>query len=133
VSDDLPLKPPAEKPKPTPAPAWVALLAAWLGLLTLIASIALPLLPGSRNPRQELEHARPYSLADRFLPVPVYGSVLTLFIGLVVLWQMRKEPRPLPDAMVAQRLQAKVGIGLALAAIVIFYAYAALRATGRHL
>ncbi len=133
MSDDLPLKPPIEKPKPTPAPAWVALVAAWLGLLTFMASIVLPLLPGSRNPRAELEHARPYSIADRFLPVPVYGSVATLFVGIVVLWQMRKEPRPLPDAMVAQRLQAKVGIGLVLAAIAIFYAYAALRGTARGL
>jgi hypothetical protein len=46
---------------------------------------------------------------------------------------MRKEPRPLADAMLAQRLQARVGLGLAVVAILIFYAYAALRATGRGL
>jgi hypothetical protein len=126
--DDLPLKPPAEekpKPRPTPAPAWVALLAAWLGLLTLATSILLLCLPGSRNPRAELEHARPYSMADRFFPVPVYLSVAALFVGIVVFWQMRREPRPLPAEMAAQRLQAGVGIALALAGIVIFYAFAA--------
>jgi hypothetical protein len=126
--DDLPLKPPPDekpKPRPTPAPPWVALLAAWLGLLTLAASIVLVCLPGSRNPRAELEHARPYSLADRFFPVPVYLSVAALFIGIVVFWQMRREPRPLPQPMVAQRLQAGVGIVLALLGIAIFYAFAA--------
>ena len=50
------------------------------------------------------------------------------FVAIVVLWQMRREPRPLPDAMVAQRVQAWVGIVLALIGIVIFYAVAARRA-----
>jgi hypothetical protein len=126
--DELPLKPPPDekpKPRPTPAPAWVALLAAWLGLITFAASIVLLCLPGSRNPRAELEHARPYSLADRFFPVPVYLSVAALFVGIIVFWQMRREPRPLPQAMVAQRLQAAVGIVLALLGIAIFYFFAA--------
>jgi hypothetical protein len=96
--------------------------------MTLIASIVLLALPGSRNPRQEMEHVRAYSMADRFFPVPVYLSVMALFAGIVVFWQMRREPRPLPDAMTAQRVQAAVGIGLALLGIVIFYAFAALRA-----
>jgi hypothetical protein len=103
----------------------VALLAAWLGLLTLAASIVLLCLPGSRNPRAELEHARPYSMADRFFPVPVYLSVAALFVGIVVFWQMRREPKPLPPAMVAQRVQAAVGIALALAGIALFYTFAA--------
>jgi hypothetical protein len=136
VSDDLPLKPPPDekpKPRPTPAPSWVALLAAWLGLLTLLASLLLLLLPGSKSPREELEHARPYSLADRFFPIPVYLSVLALFIGIVVFWQMRREPRPLPEGMLAQRVQAAVGIALALAGIAVFYTFAALRSTGRGL
>jgi hypothetical protein len=133
-NDDLPLKPPPpEKPRPTPAPAWVALVAAWLGLLTLLATFVLMFLPGSRNPRAELEHARPYSPADRWLPVPVYGSVITIFTAVVVLWQMRREPRPLPAAMVAQRVQAKVGMALAVASIAAFYAFVALRGTGRGL
>jgi len=130
VNNDLPLKPvDDERPSPasTPAPAWVALAVAWLGLLTLAASIVLLLLPGSQNPRAELEHAKPYSAADRFFPVPVYLSVMTLFIAIIVLRQMRHEPRPLPDALVAQRVQAWAGIVLSLLAIVIFYSIAAHR------
>ncbi|MGB7156547.1 MAG: hypothetical protein WBD40_00690 [Tepidisphaeraceae bacterium] len=126
----LPLRPaePDHVPsRPTPAPPWVALLAAWLGLLMLIAAIVFPFLPGSRNPRAELEHAQPYSFADKFLPVPMYGVTIALFLGIVVFWQMRKEPRPLPDAMVAHRVQAWVGIALALIAMVILYVYVALR------
>src|SRR4051812_21879705 len=99
---NLPLRPPEPyiPPKPRlPAPPWVALLTAWLGLLALIATIVFPFLRGSVNPRAELEHARPYSFADKFLPVPMYGVTVTLFLGIVVLRQMRKEPRPLPDAM----------------------------------
>jgi hypothetical protein len=117
--------------KPTPAPALVALLGVWVALLTLVGSIALPFLPGSRHPRAELEHVQPYSLADRFLPVPIYGSVIGLFLGIVVLWQMRKESRPLPEAMVNQRVQAWVAIVLALLAAAIIYLHVALRGPGR--
>jgi hypothetical protein len=123
----LPLRTPGPEPtRPTPAPPWVALLAAWLGLLMLIAAIVLPFLPGSRDPRAELEHAKPYSIADRFIPVPMYGVTVAIFLGIVVLWQMRKEPRPLPDALLAQRVQACVGIALALLATIILYIYVAL-------
>ena len=120
--------PPDESPvaRPTPAPPWVALLSAWLGLLMLIAAIVLPFLPGSRDPRAELEHARPYSIADRFIPIPMYGVTIAIFLGIVVLWQMHKEPRPLPDALIAQRVQAYAGIALALLATVILYTYVAL-------
>jgi hypothetical protein len=120
------LLPPPEK-RPTPAPPWVALLAAWAGLLMLVASVVFVFLPGSVDPRRELEHARPYSPADRFLPLPIYGITVALFLGIVVLWQMRKEPRPLPDAMVAQRVQAWAGIILALLGAVVIYAWVALR------
>ena len=116
-----------QKPTPTPAPAWVAFAAAWAGLLMVIASAALPLLPGSVSPRAELEHSRPYSVADRFLPLPIYGTTLALFLGIIVLWQMRKEPRPLPAPLAAQRVQAWVGIVLALVAVVIIYAWVGLR------
>jgi hypothetical protein len=128
--DPLPLRPaePYSPPsRPTPAPPWVALLTAWLGLTMLIAAIVFPFLPGSHDPRAELEHARPYSLADKFLPVPMYGITVALFLGIVVLRQMRKEPRPLPDSLVAQRVQAWVGIALALIATVILYVYIGLR------
>ena len=113
--------------KPTPAPAWVALAAAWLGLLMLVASAAFIFLPGSRDPRAELEHLQPYSVADRFLPLPIYGIAVALFLGIVVLWHMRREPRPLPDALVAQRVQAWVGIVLALVGAVVIYTWVALR------
>ncbi len=108
------------------APAWVALLTVWLGVIMLVASIVFIFLPGSRDPRGELEHRLPYSLADRFLPVPIYGVTVTLFIGIVVLWQMRREPRPLPDGLVIQRVQAWVGIGLSLVAAAIVYIHVAL-------
>ena len=114
-----------EQRKVTPAPAWVALAAAWVGLIMLVASIVLMFLPGSKNPIAELEHRSAYSFADRFLPVPIYGVTLAMFLGIVVLWQMRKEPRPLPDAMVAQRVQAWVGIFLGLAGAAVIYLHVA--------
>lgn len=122
-----PIDPPEGAARTTPAPAWVALLSAWLGLLTLIASAVFPFLPGSHDPRAELERARPYSFADKFLPLPMYGTVIAVFLGIVVLRQMRKEPRPLPEAMVAQRVQAWVGIVLALLGAAIIYTWVALR------
>ena len=125
--EELPLKPvddvPVHKPAPTPAPPWVPLLCAWLGLITLICSLALPFLPGSRRPREELEHRAPFAAADRWLPFPIYLSVVALFLGILVLWQMRKDPRPLPDALAAQRLQAWVGIWITIIAIVFMYAW----------
>ena len=127
MRDPLPPLNPDPLPRPRLAPAWVALAAAWLGLITLIASVALPFLPGSRDPRAELQHLRPYSFADKFLPLPIYGSAVALFLGIVVLWQMRREPRPLPDALVSQRVQAWAGIVLALLGAVIVYTAVALR------
>lgn len=119
MSDPLPI--PHEPKKATPAPAGVALAAAWLGLIMLVASIVFVFLPGSRQPRAELEHLQPYSIADRFLPIPIYGITVALFLSTVVLWQMRHEPRPLPDALIAQRVQAWVGIALSLLATAIVY------------
>ena len=116
--------------RPTLAPPWVALLAAWAGLLMLIASVVFILLPGSVNPREELERARPYSAADRFLPLPIYGVTVAMFLGIVVLWQMRKEPRPLDTALVAQRVQAWAGIVLALIGAIIIYVWVAFRGPG---
>ena len=118
-----PLQPPIAPKRPTPAPAWVALVAAWAGLLMLGASVVFIFLPGSVNPRAELEHARAYSVADRFLPLPIYGTTVAMFLGIVVLWQMRKEPRPLPDAMAAQRVQAWVGIVLAFVGAALIYVW----------
>ena len=127
LDPELPLKPPPEPSRPSLAPAWVSLVTAWLGLCVLIGSILLPFLPGSVSPREEIEHLRPYSLADRFLPFLMFGITLTLFQGIVVIWQMRKEQRPLPDALISQRVQAYVGIGLALIATIIVYTWVAYR------
>lgn len=127
VSSSLPPLNPDGPAAPRLAPAWVALLAAWLGLLTLLASIVFCFLPGARDPKAELEHLKPYSFADRFLPIPIYGCVVALFIGIVVLWQMRREPRPLPEGLVAQRVQAWSGIVLALLGAAVIYVDAALR------
>ena len=123
----LPLKPSEPAPrKPTTAPAWVALLAVWLGVFVLIVSIVFIFLPGTRDPRGELTHRVPYSIADRFLPIPIYGIAVSLFVAIVVLWQMRREPRPLPDALMMQRVQAWVGIILSLIAASIVYVNVAL-------
>lgn len=124
---DLPLRLPDPPIRPTVAPAWVALLAAWTGLLMLMASIVFVFLPGTRHPRQELEHQIPFSWADKFLPVPIYGITMALFLGITVLWQMRKEPRPLPSPLANQRVQAWVGIMLALLGAVVIYTYVAMR------
>lgn len=122
-----PIDPPAPPKRPTPAPAWVAFVAAWAGLLMLIASVVFIFLPGSVNPRAELERRQAYSVADRFLPLPIYGTTVAMFLGIVVLWQMRKEPRPLPDALLAQRVQARVGIALALLGAAIIYVWVGFR------
>jgi len=132
VKDDFksplpPPDPPGPIKRPLLAPAWVALLAAWLGLFALVASIVFPFLPGSRDARAELAHLRSYSFADKFLPLPIYGSVVAMFLGIVVLYQMRKEPRPLPDGLIAQRVQAIVGIVLALLGAAVIYVSVALR------
>ena len=92
----------------------------------LIASIVFVFLPGTRNPRAELEHQTPYSLADRFLPVPIYGIAVVLFLGIIVIWQMRKESRPLADELKLQRTQAGTGIALALVSAVVIYIHVAL-------
>lgn len=127
MPDSLPRLNPDPPPRPRLAPPWVALTSAWLGLLTLIASVVFPFLPGSRDPRAELEHLRPYSFADKFLPLPIYASVVAMFLGIVVLWQMRREPRPLEDALISQRLQAWFGIALAVLGAAVIYTYVALR------
>lgn len=129
-NEQLPLKGlPAQAKPPALAPAWVALATAWLGLITLIGFLTIPFLPGSRDPVAELEHRR-YALSDRFLPFPMYAGVLVLFLGVVVLWQMRRQPRPLPPALAAQRIQAWVGMILALIGIVFIYVFVAWRGPG---
>src|SRR5215212_10288491 len=121
--DELPLKPVADTPtkERTPAPAWVALASPWLGLLTLILSIVVFLVPGSRDPRAEFTHQRPWSAADIVVTIADYTSVVAVFVGLVVIWQMRTQPRPLSAPLAAQRLQAIVGLLLAFLGVIIMY------------
>jgi hypothetical protein len=52
---------------------------------------------------------------------------VALFVGIIVLWQMRKESRPLPAPLVAQRVQAWVGIVLALLGAAVIYGWVAVR------
>ena len=121
AADNLPLRPPDEPREPTPAPAWLALIAAWAGLIIFIASLVFVFLPGTRHPRAELEHTSPYSIADRFLPALMYGTPLAMCLGIIVLWQMRKLSRPLPQPMLMQRIQAWTGVVLALLGAIIIY------------
>jgi hypothetical protein len=133
--DELPLKPIEDKPRKerTPAPAALALAAPWLGAITLILSIAIFLVPGSRDPQAELAHARPYSPADRVLLVAVYTSVVAIFVPILIFWQMRTQPRPLSEPLAAQRLQAFVGLALSIIGVIIIYTGVALRGPGGHL
>lgn len=124
-----PIKPPESGDAgglPTPAPAWVAFASVWIGLISLIASIVLLFLPGSRDPRAELEHLKSYSLADRFILVPNWSIAVAVFFGIVVFWQMRRHPRPLPEPMVMQRVQAWIGIALSIIATIIIYVHVAM-------
>src|SRR4051812_37813505 len=110
--DEPPLKPIADKPikDRNPAPAWVALAAPWLGLLTLSLSIVVFLVPASRDPQAEFTHQRPWSAADIVVTIAEYTSVLAVFVALVVIWQMRTQPRPLSPPLAAQKVQAIVGL-----------------------
>jgi hypothetical protein len=101
----------------------VALLAAWVGLLCVVVSAVVPFLPGSRDPTDELTHAKAYSLADRVLTVAIYLSPAAMALGIVVLRQMSTEPRPLPEPMRMQRVQAWVGIALGLVGAAILYIF----------
>ena len=105
-------------------------MAAWMGLVMLILSIVFLFLPESTDPRAELEHRSSYSAKDWFLPIPIYGIAMAMFLGFVVIWQMRKEPRPLPQPMVYQRVQAWVGIILALVGASIIYIWVGIYGPG---
>src|ERR1041384_587581 len=103
---DVPLKPPQEKKRRTLAPAWMSLASAWLGLFCVILSAAVPFVPGSSDPQAELTHLKPYSTADRLIVVAIYLSPASMCLGIIVLWQMANEARPLPQALINQRVQA---------------------------
>jgi hypothetical protein len=125
---ELPLNPASPTRRPTLAPPWVALLTAWLGLIVLIASIVVVFLPISSHPLAELEHQRAYSFVERFIPFPIYGVPLVWCLGwYAVIRQMRHEPRPLPQPLVNQRIQAYVGMVLALLGAVVIYTWVGFR------
>ena len=87
-AEDLP--PPAEPPRL--APAWVPLASAWIGLLAMLLSFAIPFVPGTQNPQAELTHATAYSWADRLM-LAMYIQATALFLGIITLWQTRREAR----------------------------------------
>lgn len=86
----------------------LALGSTWLGLLTLVVAAAMAL-------------HRPF-FAD--LPVTFVlwlGAPGAMCLGGLVLWAHRKD-RSNDAAVAAQRIQAKVGIGMAVVAAAIVYA-----------
>lgn len=86
-----------------------AFIAAWTGVVALLFAIVnLALVP----------------FEWRLLVMQVWGIVdaLPLTFGIMVLWSFRKAGNGDP-AVGAQRMQAKVGIGLALAALALNCAY----------
>jgi hypothetical protein len=93
-------------------------------------AISIPFLRGSGNPEAELTHAKPYSPADRMVPIALYTQTIVLFLGIVVFRQMANEPRPLPAPLVNQRVQAWAGIVLALIGVVFIYLFVWLRGPG---
>ena len=98
-----------------------------MGLLDVALAAAVPFVPGSRDPRAELTHARPYAPADWVLLFAIYLCPLTITLSGIVIRQMGTEPRPLPEPLRLQRIQAFAGIALALAAAAILYTFVALR------
>ena len=111
----------------------MSLASAWLGLFCVILSAAVPFVPGSSDPQAELTHLKPYSTADRLIVVAIYLSPASMCLGIIVLWQMASEARPLPQALINQRVQAWVGISPGLIGAAIIYIFVALRGPRGHL
>ena len=92
-----------------PPPAWTPILAfvsAWCGLLALLFSAALWLLPAP----------------DLMLVVVMLGlEPGALTTGILVLWLLRAET--IQEQMRMQQLQARVGVGLALIAVAVTYLF----------
>ena len=89
----------------------LALAAAWLGLVACGLSLLMVFYRPAFN--------------DRMVPAVLYGAVLALTCGGLVL--MRKtQPGDRGESVTAQRIQSQVGICLALAAVMITYALFAL-------
>ncbi|MEE8169078.1 MAG: hypothetical protein V3T70_00890 [Phycisphaerae bacterium] len=85
----------------------LAISSAWLGLIACVLSVT-------------MVFYRPV-FHDSVIPVVLYGAVLAIGCGgLVMMRRDRSDDQP--DARTAQKLQAQVGIGLGMAAVVVTYA-----------
>ena len=84
-----------------------ALVSAWMGLACCVVGLAMLLWRGAFD--------------DRLLPVVLWGACATIAVAGTMLFAFRKEPTG-TEGIAAQRMQCKVGIGLALVAVVIVYA-----------
>lgn len=88
----------------------LALLSVWIGLAMFALAAAMLVVRSL--------------FSDALAPVLLYGSVLGMTLGGIVLWAHRKEGA-VDSGIIAQRTQAKVGIALSLVAAGMFYALVA--------
>lgn len=88
--------------------AWLAFSSVWIGVASLAMAIGM------------LMH-RPLMSDNAIVAVLYFGAPAALCCAGLVLWDFRKEMGDDP-AVYSQRLQAKVGIGFAMAAAAIIYA-----------
>lgn len=87
---------------------WLPLVSVWLGLACCATSVWM------------VVRRRTLSQFELVTPLNLYACCLGMTLGVVVLWGYRKRDESEPG-IVQQRLQAKVGIGLSLAAVVVVY------------
>ncbi|MCK6484036.1 MAG: hypothetical protein HUU22_16770 [Phycisphaerae bacterium] len=85
----------------------LALASAWCGLTMCALALVMAFYSPAFN--------------DWTLPIVLYGSVVAIGCGGLVLMR-RKRPDDVADAVAAQAVQAKVGIGLGMAAVIVVYA-----------
>lgn len=85
----------------------LALASAWCGLAMCATALVMAFYSPAFN--------------DWTLPIVLYGSVVAIGCGGLVLMR-RKRPEDVPEAAAAQAVQAKVGIGLGMVAVIVVYA-----------
>ncbi len=89
----------------------LALLSAWLGLAVSVLAIVMVFWRGA--------------FTDVTVPIALYGAVVAIGCGGLALMR-RIQPGDRPEHAPAQRLQAKVGIGLGMFTVIVVYALMAL-------
>ena len=87
---------------------WFPLASVWLGFSCCAASVWM------------VVQRRTLGQFELLTPLNLYGCCLAMTLGAVVLWGYRKRDSSEPG-IAQQRLQAKVGIGLSLAAVTVVY------------